>query len=114
MKTVAITTFGAHVAWAADHAEEILLATLTNDTVTKRETLDVTDRGSDEVTEMVVDRGVSVLLCGEINDGWSLSLSDRGIHVIPWIQGNTEEVLHDFCLGVLTLHRSEIPWSGTE
>jgi predicted Fe-Mo cluster-binding NifX family protein len=56
--------------------------------------------------------GVDTLICGAISRAFSKVLEVSGIHVIPWISGDAEEVLEAYMNG--TIHHSRYLMPGCE
>ncbi|RMF69446.1 MAG: hypothetical protein D6743_01845 [Calditrichaeota bacterium] len=95
-KTIAIPVFGARVASRFDCSENLLLVVAENGTVKKKERIKLFQRHPQEKIAALARLGVDVLICGGISDMNVTRLGQRNIDVIPWMQGNAEEILERF------------------
>jgi predicted Fe-Mo cluster-binding NifX family protein len=54
-----------------------------------------------EKVHLLVKEGVQVLICGGLTESHTNMLQGSGIRVIPWVQGEIEDVLTRFVRGTL-------------
>jgi predicted Fe-Mo cluster-binding NifX family protein len=101
MKTIAITIFGTRVSTRLDCAESVLLVTVDDSTVKKREQVRLVQTNPLEKINMLMQLGVEVVICGGITEICFNKFNDCGMQVIPWIRGEAEEVLSQFLAGKL-------------
>jgi predicted Fe-Mo cluster-binding NifX family protein len=101
MKTIAIPIFGTRVSSRLDCAESVLLVTVDDSTVKKREQVRLVQTNPLEKINMLIQLGVEVVICGGITEICSNKFNDCGMQVIPWVRGEAEEVLSQFLAGKL-------------
>ncbi len=94
--SVAVTTFGDRISARLDCAETMQLLTVRGGAVVERHELAVPATGKREILEKL---GVDVLLCGGLTAYCVNLFRGSRIRVIPWLQGNVEEVLARFLRG---------------
>ena len=95
MLTLAISTFGDRVSARLDCAESILLVTIEDGTVVQRVSINIPASRKRQTLEQL---GVQVLICGGLTSRCIAMLRGSKIKVIPWVQGDVEEVLSHFLL----------------
>ncbi|MBL0175608.1 MAG: hypothetical protein IPP94_10150 [Ignavibacteria bacterium] len=107
MTTIAITTFGNRVSARLDCADCFLLVKVHDGKVLTRTSMHLDPRGGRQVLEGL---GVRVLICGGLTEQCVRMLRGSRIRVIPWVQGDVEEVLTQF----IALHASAGAVAGKE
>jgi predicted Fe-Mo cluster-binding NifX family protein len=100
MLTLAISTYGNRVSARLDCAETILLVTIEDGVVVSRASMNLLPHGKRQILERL---GVNVLICGGLTPKCVNMLRGSNIRVIPWVQGDIEEVLAHFMQHDLTL-----------
>lgn len=76
MKTIAITVFGTRVSSRLDCAESVLLVTVDNNTVKKRERVRPVQFNPLEKINMLIKLGVDAVICGGITEVCSNRFND--------------------------------------
>lgn len=99
MITLAISTFGNRVSARLDCAESILLVIIRDGVVASRTPMNLLPLGKRQILERL---GVDVLICGGLTPKCVNMLRGSRIRVIPWVQGDVEEVLAHFMQHELT------------
>jgi predicted Fe-Mo cluster-binding NifX family protein len=102
MKRIALSTFKNRISSRLDSADEILLLSIENRKVRKRETIRIIPSGPLDKIHQIVDLNPDVLICGGLTQICDNKLKYSQITVIPWVKGNTEEVLNSFLKGKLS------------
>lgn len=106
MKTIAITIFGTRVSSRLDCAEGVLLVTIADGAVKKREQVRLVQANPLEKINTLLQLGIDVLICGGVPEIYANKLGDSGVQVISWVRGEAEEVLSAFLAGKLAKTRS--------
>ncbi len=91
-----MTIWGNRVSPVFDSAQTVLLAEIKGTTVIsrKREFIPVTI--STTMARRLVELDIDTLICGAISKQPALIIEDAGIHLLPFITGNAEEILEAF------------------
>ena len=93
MTTIAISIFGNRVSGRLDCTDTFLLVTVKDGIVQNRSTISLQPSGT---RHMLENLGVEILICGGITERCRGMFAGSKIRVIPWTQGNTEDVLKEF------------------
>jgi predicted Fe-Mo cluster-binding NifX family protein len=101
MKTIAITVFGTRVSSRLDCTEGVLLVTIADCAVEKREQVRLVQTNPLEKINTLLQLGIDVLICGGVPEIYANKLRNSGVQVIPWVRGEAEEVLSQFLAGKL-------------
>jgi len=119
---VAIAVNGTRISPAFDFARTLLIVEVERGEVTgrRRETIDA--MYPPVRAARLADTGAEALICGAISRPLEMLISARGVRVIPWIAGETEDVLAALLSGRLDDERFMMPgrcrrarrgrWSG--
>ncbi len=100
-RKIAIPIFGNRVSSRLDCSESFLLITIDDGTIIERREMRWTSASILERRHVLLEEGVSVLICGGLTDTCAHLLRDSNIEVIPWIRGEVEDVLLRFLRGTL-------------
>jgi len=101
MNTIAITVFGTRVSSRLDCAEGVLLVTVEDGAVKKRDQVRLVQTNPLEKINTLLLLGIDVLICGGVPELYANKLRDSGVRVISWVRGEAEEVLSQFLAGTL-------------
>ena len=93
MLTLAIATFHERVSARLDCSETILLVTINDGEVVQRVSMTIPANDKRKTLEHL---GVQVLICGGLTSRCVAMLRGSSIRVLPWVQGDVEDVLADF------------------
>jgi predicted Fe-Mo cluster-binding NifX family protein len=85
-----------------DSADEVLLISLENRTIQKRETIRIIPSSPLDKIRQIIQLNPDVLICGGLTQSCDNMLKNSEVSVVPWIKGNTEEVLNQFLDGTLS------------
>jgi len=99
MKTIAIPIFGSRISNRLDSSENVLLVAIEDGAIKKRESYYWALANPLEKIDMLRQFGVDVLICDGITEFCSNQLANNPIQVIPWVSGETEEVLAHYLEG---------------
>ena len=102
MKSIAISTFRNRVSSRLDTSDEVLLISVENGSVVNRKTVRIIPSSSLDKIHQIVELNPDVLICGGLTQFCNNKLESSSITVIPWIKGDTEEVLTQFLNGQLS------------
>jgi predicted Fe-Mo cluster-binding NifX family protein len=100
-RKVAIPVFGSRVSSRLDCSESVLLLIIDDGTVLRRQETRWSHVNALEKIRLLVHEGVEVLICGGLTETCANMLHDTGIEVIPWVRGESEEVLTRYMHGAL-------------
>ena len=96
MKRIALSVFKDRISARLDTADKILLLTLENEKVKKREPVRIIPSSPLDKIHQIIQLNPDVLICGGLTQLCENKLKNSKITVVPWIKGNTEEVLKQF------------------
>ena len=102
MRTIAISIFRDRISSRIDAANEVLLLSLENGTIKKRETIRIISSSPLDKIQQIIQLNPDVLICGGLTQLCGSKLKNSRVTVMPWIKGNTEEVLNKFLEGKLS------------
>ena len=101
MGTVAIPTWNGRVSPVFDTASRLLVVEVGEHGEFSRFETDIGEPFFPGKTVRLTGLGVDTLICGAISRPFATMITSAGIHLIPWISGNVEEVLQAFLHGNL-------------
>ncbi|MBT8391962.1 MAG: hypothetical protein HKP17_03335, partial [Ignavibacteriaceae bacterium] len=102
MKRIALSTFNNRISSRLDSADEIQILTLKDKLVKKTETIRIIPSSPLDKIQQILELNPDVLICGGLTQLCDSKLKNSKINVIPWVKGNTEEVLKEFIEGRLS------------
>lgn len=102
MKRIALSVFKDRISSRLDAADKILLLTLENEKVKKREPVRIIPSSALDKIHQIIQLNLDVLICGGLTQLCDNKLKNSKINVIPWVKGYTEEVLKEFLEGRLS------------
>jgi predicted Fe-Mo cluster-binding NifX family protein len=94
--TVAVPVFGSRVAPVFDSCTKALLIAIHHEQEVERTELSLKDFSSAERLGFIKRAGVTDLICGGISELLHTLLENSGVHVIPGIAGEVEDVVAAF------------------
>jgi predicted Fe-Mo cluster-binding NifX family protein len=107
MQKIAIPVFGNRISSRLDCSESILLLSIEDGTVVRRQETRWTHVNPMAKIRLLVQEGVGVLICGGLTETCANMLHDTDIEVIPWVRGEVEGVLLQFMQGTLRTMTSQ-------
>ena len=102
MKRIVISTFRNRISSRLDSSDEVLLISVEDGSVSNRKTVRILPSSLLDKIQQIVELNPDVLICGGLTQFCNNKLENSSIKVIPWIKGNTEEVLKQFLDGQLS------------
>jgi len=102
MTTIVIPIFENRISNRLDCSDNILLISIENGSVNKRQTFYWAPAKPLEKINLLLHLKVNVLICDGITEFYSSQLKNTPIQVIPWISGEVDEVLARYLDGKLT------------
>ena len=111
---VAIPVYGNYVSNVFDFAHKLLLVDIKNGKETSRREIQIESLFLSQRSEKMRSLGVNVLICGAISQALASLVMQAGIEVLPYITGNTENVLDAYITGQLIRSEFKMPgcWPG--
>ncbi len=101
MKTIAIPIFKSRVSVRLDCAEDIHLVTIEKDKIKTRDAVRLVSTNPLEKVKVLIQLNPDVLICGGLTEYCSIRLKEINIQIIPWVQGDIEEILSLYLKGEL-------------
>jgi predicted Fe-Mo cluster-binding NifX family protein len=98
---VAIPMFNSRVSPRFDFAPKVLLATVDGGEILEREQYSLVHLNPIRRSSLLCELGVDVLICGGIGIFSQRLILDKGIDLIPMVQGEVDQVLNLFINGNL-------------
>ena len=102
MRTIAMSIFRDRISSRIDAADEVLLISLVNGTIKKREKIRIIPSSPLDKIHQIIQLNPDVLICGGVTQSCDNMLKNSEVSVVPWVKGNTEEVLNQFLGGTLS------------
>jgi len=102
MKTIAMSVFGNRISSRLDVSEKLMIVNVENNSVKNRKIFHLDNEDTFKKLDTLIQLKPDVLICGGLTNLCKKKLSNNKIKVIPWVQGNTEEVLNLYLHGTLT------------
>lgn len=112
---IAIPIWRGRVSCAFDFAHRILLVNVENGSETGRSEIPFPPESDPEKVNVLKSLGVEVLICGAISRWLALQIRASGIKVLPYVVGQTDEVLNAYLTGNLIRPKFVLPgsWPGS-
>jgi predicted Fe-Mo cluster-binding NifX family protein len=106
---IAIPVFGNRVSSRLDCSESILLVSVDDRTILRRQETGWQHLNSLERVQLLLQEGVEVLICGGLTETCARMLQETGIEVTSWVRGEVEEVLFQYLHGILraAIHKNK-------
>ncbi|MFZ0455767.1 MAG: hypothetical protein WCE54_05970 [Ignavibacteriaceae bacterium] len=102
METIALSIFGDRISSRLDVAEKLMIVKVENSLVKNKETLLLDSADILRKLDTLVKLKPDVLICGGLTNLCEKKLKNYNIKVIPWVRGETENILRLYLNGVLT------------
>ena len=101
METIIIPHFGERVSPRLDYAEDFQVLTIENHEVIKVESIKIITKSRLERINRIIRLKPNVIICNGLTERCYVELTKTQIRVIPWMQGEVEEVLKDYLTGFI-------------
>jgi len=101
MKRIAIPVYENRISNRLDCSKTIILYNLYREKVESVETIILAQKNATAKLNMLLDLGIDVLICNGITDFYYNKLSKNNVQVIPWINGEVEDVMDRYLKGRL-------------
>jgi len=101
IKKVALSVFRNRISSRLDSANKVLILTIENEKINKREPVSINTSNPLDKMHQIIQLKPDVLICGGITQLYESKLKDSNIKVIPWVKGNTQDILNQFLEGKL-------------
>jgi predicted Fe-Mo cluster-binding NifX family protein len=102
MMNIAISVFRDRISSRIDSADELLFLSMENGEIRKRKTIRIIPSSPIDKIHQIIELHPDVLICGGLTKLCEHKLKNSKINVIPWVKGNTDEVLSEFIKGTLS------------
>ena len=99
MKKIALSTYRNRISSRLDSADEILFISMENGKIRNRKTIRIIPSSPIDKIHQIIELQPDVLICGGLTKLCCIKLKNSNINVIPWVKGNTNEVLNEFLKG---------------
>ncbi|MCP4627746.1 MAG: hypothetical protein GY850_30140 [bacterium] len=109
---LALTVWGNRISPVFDAARKLLVAEIENQVITNKSYEQFDATLSPRLTERLTELDISVLICGAISEQPALLIEASGIKIIPFIAGNTDEVLTAYVKNTLFKSSFLMPGCG--
>lgn len=109
---VAVTVWEGRVSPVFDVCREALILTITDKTVVSTTTVAMDADNPNHKISQLVDLQVQTLICGAISQPLHHELDHRGIRVIGFVAGETDQVVEAFLANELPGPRLSMPGCG--
>lgn len=101
METVVIPHFGNRVSPRLDYAEDFKLLTIENHRIQKEESIKIITKSRLERINRIIRLNPNLVICNGLTERCYVELTKSKIRVIPWMQGEVEEVLENYLAGFI-------------
>ena len=111
---IAIPIYGDYVSNVFDFAHRLLLVDIENGKETQRREVEIEGFSLPQRAGQLKNLGADVLICGAISQLLANMVTQSGIEILPYVTGNTENVLGAYMAGQLTGAEFRMPgcWPG--
>jgi len=106
---IGIPIWGSRVSPVFDTARRLLVVDVADGKESSRTTENLHDTAVPGRAREIHSQGVDVLLCGAISRPLAGMIANYGITVMPWMSGDSEEVLSAYLTGTLSDERFAMP-----
>ena len=107
MRTIALSVFGDRISSRLDTAEKMMIVSADDNVVRKKQTLHLQESNPLLKINKIIELNPDVLICGGLTEVCAEKLKCSKINVIPWVQGNSEEILQIYLGGLLSEEENE-------
>ena len=101
MSAIAIAVWQGHVATTLDFASSLLLVDVQGRETTANSEVSLEASARRHIADRMKEWGIQTVICGAISRSLLRSLQGRGVRVVPFVRGETQEVLRAFLNGTL-------------
>jgi predicted Fe-Mo cluster-binding NifX family protein len=101
MKTIALSIFGNRISSRLDMAEKLMIVKVDNMIIKNKEIFLLDSADILKKLNTLVNLKPDVLICGGLTNLCEKKLKNYKIRVIPWVRGETENILKLYLNGVL-------------
>jgi predicted Fe-Mo cluster-binding NifX family protein len=101
MYTIAISVFGSRVSVRLDSTEYIMLFSVENGFIKDREKVYLYQTNPLGKINKIKKLMPNILICGGLTETYKNMLLENNIKIVPWICGDTEDVLSQYLAGKL-------------
>lgn len=108
---IAITVWGNRISPVFDSAQTLLVVEIHGDRVVGQRSCFFQANSFNRCLRQLEELEVRVLICGALCEGPARLLESHGIEIIPFVTGETEQILADFVRGK-DLRRFAMPGCG--
>jgi predicted Fe-Mo cluster-binding NifX family protein len=112
MTTIAMTIWENRISPVFDAAHHLLVANIEDGRVIDRSLCSFNPDNMTSLIGLLKDRNVNVLVCGAISEVPALMLSETDVELIPFVTGNTDQVLGAMAAGRSVIPRFLMPGCG--
>lgn len=111
---VAIPVYGDYVSNVFDFAHRLLLVDIENGKETGRRVVEIEGFSLPQRARHLKTHGVDVLVCGAVSQLLANMVTQSGIEILPYVTGNTDNVLGAYVAGQLVRPEFCMPgcWPG--
>lgn len=101
METIIIPLFGSRISPRLDYAQHFQVFTIENGKIGKIESIKIITNNRLERINRLIRLKPNVIICNGLTERCYVELTKSDIKIIPWIQGEFEEVLQNYFSGYL-------------
>ena len=101
METIIIPVFGNRISPRLDYAEHFQLFTIEDRKITSKELFKIITSNRLERTNRLIRLNPDIIICNGLTERCYVELSKSKIKIIPWIQGEVDEILHNYFSGYI-------------
>lgn len=94
--TIAIPIFGKRISPRLDLAENLKLFTVEGNEILKSEIIRLISHNRLEKINMIIDLKPDLIICDGLSKILEEKIGKNNIKLIPWVHGETDEVLHKY------------------
>jgi predicted Fe-Mo cluster-binding NifX family protein len=98
---IAIPRFEESVAPCFEYSATMAIFTVEGMEIVSQVDVSIRSRVAFDRIRLLREHGVDTVICGGVQEVYEDMLRAHGIHVVSWVAGNVEDLLHDFLLGRL-------------
>lgn len=108
MIKIAMPVFGDRISNRLDCAENIQVTEIKNNKIVKQEVVKMYNDNQLEKINLLIQINPDTVICDGITEICNIKLAEKNINVIPWIQGNSKDIINKYLTGKLYSHTENL------
>jgi predicted Fe-Mo cluster-binding NifX family protein len=112
MMKIALPEWNGRISPVFDTAGRLVVVRIEDGAEAGRESVLITEQRPGPRAMMLLQAGISTLICGAVSNGMARAVEAAGIGIIPWIAGEIDDVVAAYTAGRLDMPVYRMPGCG--